>query len=223
MISNVAERADNVPLFHFRRNVEKWLIIQPIPLVVEQTAQKEIQHLTRYAENFAQWYRHVIQEDGSVVFGAYEQLKEVLPGFVCLNLRESGNSRVLTVTFLIADQDRVFEFQDVSDGQRQLIILYLIAEALRKGLVSTLILDEPDNFVSLREVRPFLGLLEEITDELPQQAIIISHHPEVINEMGHEGELWFSRREGAHTTTKPYPVTPGLTPAENMARGWGDE
>ncbi len=222
LIASLGEREDNKPLLNFREDVAKWLIVQPIPLVVRQVAESETHHLTRYAENFAQWYRHVIQEEHRVVLEAHKLLEDVLPGFTSLNLKESGDSRKLKVTFRINGKDSILDFQDISDGQRQLIVLYMISEAFRQGLFSTVFLDEPGNFVSLREVLPFIGVLEDVTDTTSQQAIVVSHHAEIINEMGHDGELWFSREEGAHTITTPYPAIPGLTPAQIMARGLGD-
>src|ERR1035438_8231016 len=48
-----------------------------------------------------------------------------------------------------------FRFNELSEGQRCLICLYAILHfVLAKG--HTAILDEPDNFVSLREIQPWL-------------------------------------------------------------------
>jgi len=52
-------------------------------------------------------------------------------------------------------KDRTFEFADLSDGQRQLIVLYTILESLRNETYSVLLVDEPDNFISLREIQPW--------------------------------------------------------------------
>lgn len=100
-------------------------------------------------------------------------------------------------------------------------MLYTMLEALREGIITTLFIDEPDNFVSLREIQPWLDELRDVCEEEDRQAIIISHHPEIINSMARGEELWFSREEGAHVVVKPLEVTEGgLTPAEIVARGW---
>jgi ABC-type glutathione transport system ATPase component len=85
------------------------------------------------------------------------------------------------------------------------------------------LIDEPDNFVSLREIQPWIENLNDICDEKEKQAIIISHHPEIVNNMARGTELWFSRQEGAHVVVGPFPKVAELSPAEVMARGWENE
>ena len=179
--------------------------------------------MSEHTENFAQWYRYLLQEKPSIGYRAKQLLEDVLPGFEQVSLREIGESRKLTAKFRINDKDHDFDFREISDGQRQLIVLYTVLETLRAGLFSTVIIDEPDNFVSLREIQPWLENLNDICDEENKQAIIISHHPEIVNKMARGEELWFSRREGAHVVAKPFPTVAELSPAEVMARGWENE
>ena len=75
----------------------------------------------------------------------------------------------------------------------------------------------------MREIRPWLDTLEEVVQESGRQAILVSHHPEIVNSLVRGNDLWFSRPDGADVHAKPFPVTPGLTPAETMARGWENE
>lgn len=223
IIPTIAERGDNWPLLRFREEIDQWLLIQPVPLVVKQVADSEARNLSLHAENFAQWYRHILQEKPGIGYKAKTLLADVLPGFEQLSARESGDARRLTATFRINGKDRDFDFMDLSDGQRQLIVLYTVLEAFRAGSASTLFVDEPDNFVSLREIQPWIENLNEICDDENKQAIIISHHPEILNKMARGGELWFSRQEGSHVITKPLPTVADLTPAETVARGWENE
>ncbi len=102
-------------------------------------------------------------------------------------------------------------------------MLYTFMEALRIGVFSTIFIDEPDNFVSLREIKPWINNLQEICEEADRQAIMISHHPEIINEMARGKELWFSRPEGSHVIAKPMPTLAELKPAEILVRGWENE
>jgi len=223
VIPGIAEREDNWPLLRFREEVDKWLLIQPVPPEVEQVADSETRNLSIHAENFAQWYRHVLQEEPGIAYKAGELLKRVMPGFDQLSLKDKGEARRLTATFRIDETDYDFDFMALSDGQRQLIVLYTVLESLREGIFSTLFVDEPDNFVTLREIEPWIDTLQDVCEDSGRQAIIISHHPEIINKMARGEELWFSRKEGAHVLVKPFPTTPGLTPAETMARGWENE
>lgn len=223
VIPTIAQRDDNKPLIRFREEIEKILLIQPVPLVVEDAAASESRNLSEHAENFAQWYRHLLQEQPSIGYRATQLLEDVLPGFEQLSLREIGESRKLMATFRIEGKDRDFDFMNISDGQRQLIVLYMVLEALRAGTYSTVLIDEPDNFVSMREIQPWLENLNDICDEQDKQALIISHHPEIVNKMARGAELWFSRQAGAHVVVKPFPKVADLPPAEAMARGWENE
>jgi len=223
VISGIAERNDNLPLIRFRDEIRKWLIVQPAPVLMAQVAESEDKRLSKYAENFAEWYRHLIQENPGITYKTRESLKEVLSGFEELSLNESGDMRKLRATFRIENDDYPFDFNELSDGQRQLMVIYTILESLKQKIFSVLLIDEPDNFVSLREIQPWLKSMESICEDKSVQSIIISHHPEIINDMAHGLELWFSRQSNAQVITKPYPTTPGLTPAETMARGWEDK
>ena len=223
VIPTIAQRDDNKPLIHFREELEKILLLQPIPQIVKAAATIESRSLSEHAENFAQWYRHLLQEQPSIGYGAKKLLEDVLPGFEQLSLRDFGESRKLMATFRIDNKDHDFDFMNISDGQRQLIILYTVLEALRAGIFSTLIIDEPDNFVSLREIQPWLENLNDICEEQNRQALLIPHHPEIINKMARGTELWFSRKSGAHVIVDSFPEVPDLTPADVMVRGWENE
>lgn len=223
VIPTIAQRDDNIPLIRFREELEKVLLIHPVPLGVRDAAASESRNMSDHAENFAQWYRHLLQEQPSIGYQAKQLLDDVLPGFEQLSLRKIGESRKLMVTFRIDGKDHDFDFPDISDGQRQLIVLYTVLEALRAGIFSTVMIDEPDNFVSMREIDPWIENLNDICDEKEKQAIIISHHPEIVNRMARGSELWFSRKTGAHVVVKPFPKVAELPPAEVMARGWENE
>jgi len=220
VIPGIGKREDNLPLIKFREEIKKVLIIRPNPALIEQVAKSEDKWLSNHAENFPSWYRHLIQENSGIAYKAQEYLKDVLPGFEILNLVESGDMRRLEAEFKIEKSNYAFKFKNLSDGQRQLIVLYIILESFKNKVFPVLFIDEPENFVSLREIQPWLKLLEDVCGEKSVQSIIISHHPEIINDMAHGSELWFSRQNGAQVVTKPFPTVQGLTPAETMARGW---
>nr|NJM01610.1 AAA family ATPase [Desulfobacula sp.] len=223
VMPTIAKRDDNNPLIRFREELEKILVINPVPLVVEDATASESRNLSEHAENFAQWYRHLLQEQPAIGYGAKQLLEEVLPGFEQVSLKEIGQSRKLIATFRITGKDHDFEFMNISSGQRQLIILYTVLEALRAGTFSTVLIDEPDNFISMREIQPWLDNLNDICDGQDKQALIISHHPEIVNRMARGTELWFSRQAGSHVVVQPFPKIAELSPAEVMARGWENE
>ena len=223
MLSSIGERDDNEPLVAFRRVVSRWLIVQPNPPVMKEMAQEESDRLSPHADNFAHWYRFLSLESQKAVFRLHKDLEDVLPGFDGLRLKDAGDSKRLVADFQVEGRQHSFGFGDLSDGQRQLVVLYAILEALRAGGISALFIDEPDNFISLREIRPWQALLEEVCDEGERQAVVVSHHPEIINAMAHGSERWFSRPKGLHVRAEAFPAIGNLTPAEIVARGWDDE
>ncbi|MEO7652003.1 MAG: ATP-binding protein, partial [Bryobacteraceae bacterium] len=91
---------------------------------------------------------------------------------------------------------------------------------LAKG--NTVILDEPDNFVSLREIQPWLTAVTDAVEGGRGQILVISHHPEFINQWAPQGGVQFVRDgigpvriEGFHSDPES-----SLSPAELVARGW---
>ena len=111
-------------------------------------------------QNFVGWYRHAAQERMRGIAELFKALGEALPGFDSVSLTESGeNARALKVDFRgLRDARRPdrFGFGQLSDGQRALFALYCLI-FLSKGRRTSLFLDEPDNYLALREIQPWLG------------------------------------------------------------------
>jgi hypothetical protein len=89
------------------------------------------------------------------------------------------------------------------------------------GSGATLCLDEPDNFVALSEIQPFLLALRE---QVGLQTLLISHHPEVINLLAPGSGLQFERVSGGPVRVSPFQAPPdtAVPAAELVARGWED-
>ena len=112
-------------------------------------------------------------------------------------------------------------FDQLSDGQRNLVALYAI---LRAGLQSesTICIDEPDNFVALREVQPWVVALRVRVDDLKSQCLLFSHLPELLNYLAANHGVVFQRDGGGLTRIKRFESSDEtlITPAEFVARGW---
>jgi ATPase subunit of ABC transporter with duplicated ATPase domains len=90
---------------------------------------------------------------------------------------------------------------------------------------STIILDEPDNFISLREIQPWLNAVSDTIDEGRGQVLIISHHPELLNQWAPDYGVRFVREGIGPVRVKKFsddPESP-LPPSEIVARGWENE
>jgi predicted ATPase len=184
------------------------------------------QHLT----NFADWYRHLRQETDD--YDYLKDLGEAIEGFVTMRLEDAGERRREIKVRLVGSangkgskESSEYTLQELSDGQRVLIALYaLLHFALKPG--ATVCFDEPDNFIALSEIQPWLSkVLERTQKETDSQVLIVSHHPELLNRMAfHEG-LLLDRPRGHHTRVRPFgdPAETGLSPAELVLRGWERE
>ena len=83
-----------------------------------------------------------------------------------------------------------------------------------------MIIDEPENFISLAEIQPWLM---KLVDGLKKgQVLLISHHPEVINQLAPNHGVQFVRDGVGPVHVEPFQanVYSTLSPAEVVARGW---
>ncbi len=137
-------------------------------------------------------------------------------------LADAGeNFRILYAEFLRDGKSIRISFAQLSDGQRCLICLYAILHfVVAKG--ETVIIDEPDNFISLREIQPWLMSIEEMADNNDGQVILISHHPEILNQWAGPYGVQFIRDGAGAVRVEKFKGDPGsaLTVAELVARGW---
>jgi hypothetical protein len=102
-------------------------------------------------------------------------------------------------------------------------VLHTVLHTARR-LGQDLAIDEPDNYLSMREIQPWLHGLEDLCLEKGRQAILVSHHPEIINPLAQTNGIFFTRPDNGPARAHPgYPIVEGLTAAETMARGWDDE
>ncbi len=231
----VGENTDNQKLMRFRKRLEGLFVLHPSPSVMSARSLKDDRTLEFDATNFAAWYRHSAGAYLEKIPNLFQDLKEVFEGFHTLKaVDEGGTSKILTLeqeTHWAGDNNRAngkssvsYTFDELSDGQRQLIFLYSLACF---GLLpeTTLCIDEPDNAVSLREIQPWLATMEERCAASGTQALFISHHPEIINYFAPSQALYLSRSNNGPVRVKPFPrdTDEPLTAAELMARGWEDE
>lgn len=192
------------------------------PSQIEALTDREDRFPTGNLSNFASWYRFVALADREADTAFLEDLKQLLDGFKYLDFAPFGEQKLLRAYFSKSDRDSDwFNLAELSDGQRCLIGLYAILHfALRKG--HTIFIDEPDNFVSLREIQPWLLSVEDSIDSGTGQALIISHHPEIINQWAVDSGIRFYRDKIGPVRTQPFQSAKNqaLSPAELIARGW---
>jgi predicted ATPase len=169
--------------------------------------------------NFADWYLRILQTRPKSVFSALRTLEEIIPGLQELH----ADSGWLYARFESEGKTASFRFDELSDGQRALIALHLLRHvAATPG--SVLALDEPDNYVALAEIQPWLLDVERAALKSGgPQVWLISHHPEVINLLAPEYGVRFFRDGMGPTRTAPFQAAQQLSASETVARGWDNE
>jgi hypothetical protein len=222
-LATIVPRKDNLILTRFQQWLGRLLCFRINPFDMESRAEGETLYPDIRLAGFAKWYRHLVQANPDVYLDLRESLKASIDDFASLALDPFGDKvSVLFCKFAAASGPEVkVYFHELSDGQRCLICLYTILHfVLAKG--STVILDEPDNFLTLREIQPWLMRATDVIDEGQGQLIVISHHPEFINQWAPSGGVEFVRDGMGPVRVEKFkgdPQSP-LSPAELIARGW---
>ena len=175
------------------------VIASPCPPLFEPETRTEDEFLAPLMQNFVGWYRHAAQERMRGIAELFKALGDALPGFDSVSLTESGeNARALKVDFRRAGDARGpdrYGFGQLSDGQRALFALYCLI-FLSKGRSTSLFLDfldEPDNYLALREIQPWLAAVAEHCGDTLEQAVVVSHHPVTIDYLAGAKGRWFYR------------------------------
>jgi predicted ATPase len=214
----------NTQLVRFRQACSRILLARISPTTMLGRADGEAAHPLPDFSNFAAWYRHLSLEQPERMRDLFEDLGRVVPGFEKLTLvAYPDNVRDLRAKVLCAGKECDYRFSELSDGQRSLVALYTLLHCgVRPG--GLLLLDEPDNFVALAELQPWLVALADRLRTMDCQAIVISHHPECIDYLAGSEILWAKRAEGGATVVGPwqFDASKALSPSEAIARGWAD-
>jgi predicted ATPase len=134
--------------------------------------------------------------------------------------RVGAHSYMLELQFVNGKMTH-YTLDELSDGERMLVALSVIAAYQKCFQGTTILIDEPDNFVAISELHPWLlGMLDDRPDD--GQIILVSHNPEIIQTMGESRVAVFSR-EDHHSPTSVGPLrddATGLPLVERLALGW---
>ncbi|GIW94340.1 MAG: hypothetical protein KatS3mg110_2381 [Pirellulaceae bacterium] len=229
-MARVPPRHDNRHLSTFLEFIRKVIVCGLYPPSFRAESSSEDPVLKRDGSNFAAWYRHLLLERHDLVPGFTNALQEVIKGLRAIRMEKVGlDTRALMVIFeQHAEEEQhspkyELRFDELSDGERALIALYTLL-LLAGGQGYTLLLDEPDNYLALAEIQPWLIKLADACGNTIAQAFICSHHPELIDYLGPERGLLLEREASGVTrvrlVTEAFDLDAGLKLSESLARGW---
>jgi len=212
---------EHTRLSWFKARMERFIIVAIDPIIMTGQSSREESQPSPNMENFASWYRYIYQ-DQSKAMAITTALQEVLDGFSHIKLEMAGQQhRFLKLCFLQDSKNSLnFELEELSDGERVLIALYTMLHYARSEDY-TLCIDEPENFLALPEIQPWLTLLYDLCSDNELQALLISHHPELINYLASSAGYWFQRESSAPARVQRITADDnGVPMAELIARGW---
>jgi len=172
--------------------------------------------------NYSEWFAHLNEKNRRGVSAFEQAMRETLLGFDYFRIEQSGQAKVLMVDFENPTNKRElisYYFNELSDGQKVLIALYALIYCAPEN--SLICIDEPENFLALPEIQPWLNVLREQCQERNIQALLISHHPSLINFLAAYSGFWFSRKEN-HTRFEKITKQDddGLSLAQLIEMGW---
>ena len=226
-LASVVPRPDNVRLTRFLELMRKTVICGPNPPIFAREAASEDDMLARDGANFVAWYRHLAQERQHLIPKHKQEVQAVIDGLQDFRLGRVGiDTRILLGIFGAGSDAPELRFDELSDGQRALTLLYALT-SLTAHQGHVLMIDEPVNYVALREIQPWLiTLADACGDDFPQ-AVLCSHHPEVIDYLGPDCGVLLTRDGMRPARAEPLPkglehlTKDGpLKLSEVLARGW---
>ncbi|MCX5983066.1 MAG: AAA family ATPase [Nostocales cyanobacterium LacPavin_0920_SED1_MAG_38_18] len=227
ILPTLMPRSKNTKLTWFKNRIERFIIVKIVPSLMSDESEQEETRLHLRMENFVSWYRYISQDQGKIA-ELMSVLKDVLDGFISFKFEQySERYRTLKLRFS-TNEDRKniidYSLSELSDGQKVLIALYTLLYCTESEDY-TLCIDEPENFLALPEIQPWLRQLYDFCDEGKLQALLISHHPECINYLlASPIGYWFERQSNAPVRVRKISSEEaddsGLKISELIARGW---
>jgi predicted ATPase len=199
----------------FQKALSNLVIIRPDVHRIENGSKAENNSPGIELNNLISWYRSMAQDQECTDL-LRESLRAVWPDFKFLRIVDAGMSgKALELAF----EDENLLFGQLSDGEKMLMGLYLTHTALYKGNVNTVLIDGPDNFVSLQEIQPWLLSISELIDN-QHQVIIISHNVEILD--NNPSKAFLFRRDNHRSSARctSLNIPDGLNAREALARDW---
>jgi predicted ATPase len=149
-------------------------------------------------------------------------MRDIFPEFDYFVIEQAGQAKVLQVEFKNKFNKKKpikYYLHELSEGQKVLIALYTLIYCTPDN--SLICIDEPENFLALPEIQPWLNTLQDQCRERNIQIILISHHPSLISLLATNSGYWFSRQDN-HTRIEKIakPDENGLSLAQLIEMGW---
>jgi len=198
----ITEPPGGISVHQIRSYFASMILIAPIPAAISGFSEEDSAELQYDAGNFSSWLYALLARHPAAYGLIDEYLKSVIPDFESIQNEPRGeNGKQLKVNFEEKEPSRVLrvDFKQLSDGEK---CFFLSAAIVAYNKVSGPIFcmwDEPDNHLSLPEIRHFTTQLRKMTNQ-NGQFIATSHHPETIRSFSDENTIVFIRKSHLEPT-----------------------
>ena len=132
-VGTLYERPNNRNLTRLKKEIANYIIVSSRPPVIAPETRSADEFLEPLLENFVGWFNRYSQENMGSIKALFKALRGSLPGFKSIRVRQSGEtSHALKAEFVKSSDNTVeYGFDQLSDGQRALIVLYSLDPACR--------------------------------------------------------------------------------------------
>lgn len=214
-LATVQERHDNKKLFWFKRWLERLFVAHITPSSIKFDMEQDEKHPELDLSNYVAWLNYFNNENREGMNLVESELRQIVGGFTSFKFSQYGVKKILEAKI----NNKFYRFDELSDGQKSLAALYTLIYCTPDNAL--ICIDEPENYLALPEIQPWLNTLRDQCRERSLQVILISHHPSLINFLTTNSGYWFFK-EDLHTRTKSIAKQDdsGLSLAQLIETGW---
>ncbi|HAG84710.1 MAG TPA: ATPase [Cyanobacteria bacterium UBA12227] len=221
VLNLVSERRDYQKLIQFKKQIARFFIVHINPSAMSAESRQENLYPAWDMSNYAAWYSYLTGNQGQII-NLTMKLREIIQGFDSFKNERIGQAKVLSLSFPKLSKEP-YKLNEISDGQKVMLALYTLIYCAPDEDY-TLCIDEPENYLALPEIQPWLRTLFDQCSGVNSQgqAILISHHPALINYLASSSGYWFERTDEGITRLKPITdkQDTGLSLAKLIELGW---
>lgn len=195
---------EGTPLAHILNEFRKIWVVRPVPQLMKSVTQSEVPWLLPDMSNFADWFRDLAQSDPRQLERIRKSVRPILDGFEGFSFEATGSIRHRTRALLVKFRRKQrfdgngapdgLTLEELSDGQRMLLALYTLLHHVVAG-GCTLCIDEPENYLALPEIQPWLDELRDASLKRSSQVFLVSHHPQIVDLLAESYGVWFERQK----------------------------
>lgn len=205
----------------FLQYFDNLLLIRINPYVMSSRFIDQNSEMKEDSSNFVEWLSHLNEENRNGVMEFENVIRQIIPEYDHFRIMSVAHFKALIIDFKNSNTKKPisYDFQELSEGQKALFALYALLYCTPEN--SLICIDEPENFLALPEIQPWFDTLYDQCAERGLQALLISHHPKIINLLANDSGYWFSKENNLTRIQKISPEDEsGLSIAELIDRGW---